>query len=241
MVISEQQLFDYMKCPALYDFKYNKSIRIYEQVSIPKLLSGIANYFYFSIMNGKVPTSNDLKRKWDSVCTNNADYIDAKKNIEGMGSIINMFRWAQDERLIVADINSAYRLTFIHENKPVELVGSMGTILLTANNKYELLVTDFSSKLPDQTLIDMKLKYSLDCLAFSKTYNKEISGVRVHNIKNNKDFYSSRFDDDLKRFESSLINVVKSIRENIYYPRESTLCGPCAVKEYCKVWGSQTC
>jgi hypothetical protein len=237
MVITEQQLFDYIACPAMYDVKHNKNIQIEEPVSVAKLLNKVAKYFYMNLLNGKVPTSNDLKKKWDSICVQNPVYVDAKRNLEGMGLIMKLLQWASAEEILVVDMDSQYRLMFqIADPLPVELVGTMGTILALPNNKYELLVTDFSSKMPDQTLIDMKLKYSLDSYAFLGVYNKRVDGVKIRNVKNAKDFLTFRSEDDFHRLKQTVANVAICIKNKLFYPRESVMCSTCNAKDYCKAW-----
>lgn len=236
MVINEQQLFDYITCPAMYDVKHNKHIQIGETVSTAKLLNKVAKYFYVNLLNGKVPSSNDLKKKWDSVCNQYIDYVDSKKSLEGMGLIMKLLQWAGSEEIIVVDIDSPYRLMFKSNIGPIELIGDMGAILSLPNNKYELLITDFSNKIPDQTIVDMKLKYTLDSYAFQGVYNRQVDGIRVRNVKNAKDFLTFRSQDDYRRLEQTVANVATCISQNLYYPRESIMCASCNAKEYCKVW-----
>ena len=237
MVLTEQQLFDYITCPALYDVKHNKNIPIGESISMTKLLEKVSKYFYVSLLNGKVPSSNELKKKWDSICQQYEQYVDAKKNIEGVGFIMKLLQWAADEQIMVADIDTKYNQVFRAGNGHVEIEGHIGTILALGNDRFELLVTDFSNRMPDQTLIDMKLKYSLDCLAFNQTYGKSVSGVRIRNVKNAKDFLTFRSQDDFNRLKQTVLNVSSCIEQKLYYPRESLLCANCNAKEYCKAWG----
>ena len=127
-------------------------------------------------------------------------------------------------------------MLFNASTSPVELVGNMGTILALPNNNYELLITDFGNKMPEQTLVDMKLKYSLDSYAFQNVYNKRVHGIRVRNIKNARDFLTFRSQDDFKRLEQAVANVSCCIKNKLFYPRESVMCSICNAKEYCKVW-----
>ena len=231
MKITEQQLFDYIHCPALFEMKYIRKIPLEESLSTPKLLNKVAKYFYLNLLNGKICTTSELKKKWDSICAKHEEQINPKKVMEGMSLIMKLYNWASDEQAVVLDIDSPY----IIRVGDVELVGNMGTILAAPNNKYELLITDFSSRLPDQSLIDIKLKYTLEAYAFQKVYNKFIDGVRVHSVKYNKDFYTSRTDGDFKRLETAIRNVGKSIQDGLFYPREG-MCSTCPAKGYCKYW-----
>lgn len=236
MVLTEQQLFDYITCPALYDVKHNKNIQIDEPVSTSKLLNKVAKFFYVSLLNGKVPSSSDLKKKWDSICSQHIGYMDSKRNLEGISLIMKLLQWASSEEIRVVDIDSQYRTMFKSDIGPVELAGTMGTILALPKERFELLVTDFSNRLPEQTLIDMKLKYTIDSHAFQGVYNKRVDGIKVHNVKNAKSFLTFRSQDDFCRLERTVANVAQCIKSNLYYPRESVMCSTCTTKDYCKAW-----
>ena len=49
MRITEQQLFDYIECPAKYHIKYNMKIDIPEEVHLSKLLNSVSNFFYLNL------------------------------------------------------------------------------------------------------------------------------------------------------------------------------------------------
>ena len=101
---------------------------------------------------------------------------------------------------------------------------------------------DFSSsyrnnnRFTEQTLIDMKLKYTIDSYAFQGVYNRRVDGIRVRNVKNAKDFLTFRSQDDFNRLEQTVVNVAECIKRGLYYPRESVMCGTCNTKDYCKAW-----
>lgn len=232
MKITEQQMFDYITCPAKYDIKYNKRIDIRDEQTLPKLLNKVAKFFYLNLFNGKVCTANELKAKWDSVCKANMDFIDAKKNLAGWGAIINLLNWAQRNQIVILDVDTTY--SFVVDN--VEILGQMDPILAIPGRGMELLITNFSDRLPDQIASDMKLKYSLDSLAFEKVYNKELEGIRIHSVKADKDLFTRRGKMEYKRLEDTITSVAKGIENNIFYPREGPLCSNCSAKEYCKFW-----
>ena len=231
MKITEQQLFDYIHCPALFEMKYLRQVPLEEPVSSSKLLNKVAKYFYLNLLNGKICTTSELKKKWDSVCQGQEGQISGKAIMEGISLIMKLYNWAANEQAVVLDIDTPYTIKI----GDTELVGNLGTILAAPNNKFELLVTDFSSRLPDQTLVDMKLKYTLEAYAFHQVYNKFIDGIRIHSVKHARDFYTSRSDGDFKRLEAAIRNVGKSIEDGVYYPREG-MCSTCPAKGYCKYW-----
>lgn len=233
MKITEEQFFDYMHCPAYFEMKHIRKIPVIENVNHIKLLDKVAKYFYLNILNGRIPTTGELKNKWDSICKDYEDQLDPKKVLEGFSLIMKLYHWAASERIVVLDIDTPYA---IHV-EDTEITGNMETVLAAPNSGYELLITRFSNRLPDQTLIDMKLDITLNAYAFQKMNNKPVSGIKIRSVKHSKDFYTRRTEEDFKRLETAIKNVGKSIKEGIYYPREG-MCSTCPLKGYCKYWNS---
>lgn len=235
MVISEQQLFDYIFCPAKYHMKYHLGYQVADPISLPRLLSKVSKYFYFNLLNGKVCGLNELKSKWDSICKQYPDYIDAKKNLAGYGLIINLLRWASDEEIIVGDVEQSYKMFF----NGVEFVGNIETILVRKDKKIELLYTNFSDRDPDQFEIDTKLKYTLDSAAFKAVHNRSVDGIRIHCNKSCRDYFTYRNDPDFDRLKAAITNVAAGIEHKIFYPRETGMCSTCTGKEYCRYWNGK--
>lgn len=232
MTLTDQQMFDYITCPAYYDMKYNKSIKIKEEPTMQKLLDQVCRYFYTNLLNKKVCTMDELKRKWDKICEQNSQYINSKKNIEGLNYIINFARWAADNRLVLIDFESDYE---VYANGVI-VKGTIGPVVALPGRKCELISSRFSNREPNQTDIDKKLKYTLDCLAFKQAYNHDISAIKVVHFKNNKEFTTNRTQNDYERLASTMVGVANGIRSGSYYPRESVFCSQCEMHPYCKYW-----
>lgn len=232
LIITEDQLFDYIKCPAFYDMKYNKKIPYKDTVSMQYLLDQVCRKFYTNLLDKKVLNMQDLKKKWDSVCNGNKDYINSKRNLEGINYIVNFARWASENKIILVDYNSYYSISF----DDVVVEGTLGAILALPGRKCELLVSKFSTRAPEQFELDKSLKYTLDCYAFRKEYKHNISAVKIVHFKNNKEFTTYRTNNDFERLESTIKGVGNGIRNNSFYPRENVFCGYCYFKEYCKYW-----
>lgn len=230
ITITENQLFDYIKCPAFYDMKYNKKLPIVESESMSKLLSKVSKYFYLNLLNQKICSAHELKNKWSSVCEGDGN-LQPKKVMEGASLILKLLNWAHSEEPVVLDLDTPYKLSI----GEVEVLGQTGTILGLDKDKYELMVTDFSNRMPEQAIIDMKLKYTLDAYSFAKVHRKHLSGIKVRSIKNAANFYTSRSEVDFMRLEKTIESVGKSIELGLFYPREG-MCSSCNAKGYCKYW-----
>jgi hypothetical protein len=230
--MTEQQMFDYMYCPAKFEIKHVKGIDIGEPVTIPKLLNKVSKYFYVNLLDKKIATVNELKAKWDRICYENQGVVDTKKNLVGMGMIINLINWASRERIVILDVDTKYNIVI----DDIQLVGCTDPLLAGPNGRTELLVTNFSDRLPEQMLIDMKLKHTLDTYAYQEVFGKELSGIRIHSVKANVDLFSRRSEPDFERLKTTIKSVAKGIQEEIFYPREDHMCGTCAALGYCRYW-----
>lgn len=234
ITLKEQAFFDYIRCPTFYDAVYNKKLPYRTRDSFNRLLNKVANSFYLELMNGNVMRLDIIKRKWDAICEENKHYITEKKCLEGLDLLFKFYKWAEDKRIQIIDINTPYKLVFKGKRSIVEIQGELYPIA-KINNQVELLITSFESKYPDQAILDLNLKYSLDSYTFYRFYQKEI-GIHLHHVGKNEDFFSYRIRDDFNRLRSTVDNIGFSLENNIYYPRESVLCPSCQMKDVCKVW-----
>lgn len=233
MKLTEQQLFDYSYCPVKYYLKYKTKLIAPEEVTVNKLLTQVAKFFYNNVMNGKIPTLRQMQTKLDSLCEANKDIISSKKAVEMWGQVYNFYNWACDKKVAVIDTDIKYALN-IGEHI---IEGTMNPVALTPNKQLEVLIANFSSKIPDQLEVDSKLKYTLDTMAFNNA-NKDmkINATRIHLVRHNKDIVTTRNANDYERLKSTVNNIAKSIQNELYYPRETYMCNTCNYRNYCRAW-----
>lgn len=228
--ITETQLFDWINCSALFEMRYVKQLPITaKKPTVSSLLTKVSNYFYLQLLNGKVCNLAELKRKWDSIVEANS--LSHKEALDGMNEIAKFGNWMGHEQPIVFDINTPY--TIIIGN--VEIRGNLLPVFKKGDH-VELVHTDFSKRIPDQRLVDLKLKYTLDAFAYWKMYGKPVAGIRVHSVKNDKDLMTTRMQPDFDRLISTVTGVGKAIEAGAYYAQENLLCGSCPALQYCGFW-----
>lgn len=232
MIFKEDQIFDYIKCPAYYDMAYNKKIPISDEVSMQILLNIVVDYFYSNLLNKKILTIDELKRKWDSICEKNKNYIDNKKNLEGINYIINFARWSANNKILLADFKSQYEINIAS----ISIIGNINAIAILPGKKCELIINRFSNQAPEQSDIDKNLKYTIDCYAFKKNFNYDITAIKIIHHKNNSEYTTHRTINDYDRLEATIKGVSAGIMNNSFYPRENIFCKRCFYKEYCKYW-----
>ena len=235
-IFTEEELFHYLKCPIHYDTIYNKQFSPSTQPNMRTLLDGVKKNFYTQLMLGKVMPTSEIKRRWDKACEMNPDIITQQKCLDGLGLLMKMYRWAEDMQLRIIDQDIPYSIGIDGKNgERIDFRGHIDTVAADKENEVYLLAMDFANRYPVQSYLDMKLKFSLDSYALNTIYNKQ-AGIKVHHVKNNKDFYSIRKEEDYVRAKTAIANVVFAVHNKIFYPRETTFCTSCDLLHFCKAW-----
>ena len=175
--LTEEQLQDYMSCPIYFNIKNKSKLKVEPQPTMSKLLNKLVSGFCIQLMDGEVQRLDIIKRKWDMLCRRYPDYINNERARNGFSLLCSFYRWAAENEIIIADVGSPYMLRVQENGFNIEYRGSLGIIALNKNNDPENLLIDFSSRLPDQSLIDLKLKTSLDHIGFRQLYKKNLSGM----------------------------------------------------------------
>ena len=58
--LTEKQLFDFIKCPVLYDSIHNKQLFIQDAISLTKLIEKVSSFFYMNLLNSNVVSVDTL-------------------------------------------------------------------------------------------------------------------------------------------------------------------------------------
>ena len=238
MRITEDEFFDYVRCPIHYHSIHVLKMPFRTPPSFTKCLDKVALAFMTNLMNGRVMPTGDLKRKWDRVCGENRGRINESKCIEGIKLLSKMFFWARSKKLRIADINTPYEMLITGPHGKTSIKGEISTVAVNLKDQFEIFSFDFSRKYPDQSMLDMSMKYTLDCLAFEVLFKKE-TGIHIHHVDSNNDYFSFRSNDDRRRLATAIDSVAFSIKNNIFYPRESAFCSTCGIKDLCRMWACQ--
>ena len=234
-ILSEEQLWSYANCPVQYDMAYNRKTIPKKPPMFSEYLQPVAAAFFANIMNGKILSGDELKRRWDNICKKNPS-IDMKKCLEGISKIMLMYRWAESVQLRILDIAVPFELLFHgQDDERYDIRGEIPVISVNQSNVPELLVIDWGDKHTNQVRTDMNLRYTLECYAYFKHTGKNL-GIHVHNVKYSEDSFSYRGKFDYERLKKTVINIGHSIANNIYYPRENPMCVNCHASGACRSW-----
>lgn len=222
---------DYIHCPNYFYIKYLSRIPIPEEPTMGELVKQTINCYFAKLMEGKLPSIAKAKKVWDKHCLDYSNIMTDKKVLEGFG-LINLFdKYCYNNRLIIADFNSPYEIEF---SCGVKLKGNFGAIRLN-NDRLEFFAVETSQSKPNQQLLDMSLRYTLQCYAMAKLsgQHENLNCIRVLHLKSGEEFTTYRTQKDFDRLEKTVANIGSCIRGEIFYPREDYTCPQCRAKNYC--------
>jgi CRISPR/Cas system-associated exonuclease Cas4 (RecB family) len=231
--ITENQLEDYIKCPNLFYIRHVNGILPRKQVTIRSIADKYTEQMFYSLMDGKIPNIDDITGKFTEECIRHKYPVIHRDVQKSISKLITLFNWLISNRVRIGDVGSPYELTFPSANV---IVKGKFDIVRYMDDKLELLITDLSNRDPNQDLIDISIRYTLQAYAVHKLITKyELSCVHVLGIRYNRvqELFSYRSPTDYARVENTIKNVAAAIRENIFYPRESYECSYCPVRAFC--------
>ena len=231
--LTDQQFLDYVFCPNKFYLQYINSIRPKTHISVKQILLSYRDKLLYQILDGKYPNVNKIIDGFVQECQENKFPMTNRGVIHGMRKLTVFHEWCVRNKLLLADMGTEYELSFPKDN--AILKGTFGIIRYT-DKRLEMLGVDFSNQDPDQNLLDISLKYTLQSYAVKRLVPKyELSGVRVLSVRQDRtrEFETFRTPLDYERLEDAISMVIKAVRNRIYYPRETYECTHCPVKIYC--------
>lgn len=232
IIFNMEEVEDYIKCPNYFYMKYLTKIPTINNPTFKKLVQTIIDAYLARLLNGKILSMLEAKRKWDKLAEQYPEVLTPKKIIEGIG-IFNKFNdYCHANRVIIADMNSEYQMNF---KDNIVVKGKIGALRYYDKDNLELFIVETSQKIPDKTLIDMSLRYTMQLYAINKLTGSrvKVNGLRIYHVKSGKEITSYRTQKDFIRLEKTIEAVAKAVRNKIFYPHEDYLCHQCSYKNYC--------
>ena len=231
--LTTEQLEEYIKCPNRFYLRYVNSIKPKTHVSVKSILLSARDKLLYQILDGKYPDGNKYINDFVGECQQHKFLTTNRAVLQGMRKLNIFHSWCVRNQLLLADMGTEFELPFPKDN--AILKGQFGIIRYN-DNKLELLGIDFSDRDPDQNLLDISIRYTLQAYAVKKLVPKyELYGIRVLSVRQDrlKEFQTFRTPLDYERLEDTVSMVIKAVRNEVYYPRESFECTQCPLKIYC--------
>ena len=230
MELKEKELFEYIYCPIRYKLLTNGNV--FNEKSFKKLCYEAINYYYNAKSNGLKADASTLKKKWDSIASNNTSTLNAKKVLDGWGMLYRTYEYVNLYNVEFTGVNHSYNIEI--PGTGVCLTGVLDPFIIR-ENYVEIFITSFDKQMPERIDIDSKLKHTIDAYAIKQLYNKDVV-INYYVPAQGKTIQTLRSTQDFKKLETIIKNVGKAIDANIIYPRETFMCSSCMARPICKAW-----
>lgn len=244
--LSYEKIMDYFRCPLLYKFRHILNLKRGKE-SEAKLyrtsMHKVVMYFYYSIMNGKTPSKEQLMSKWFKEYKKDLQTIEdilftgeakssGNPNIEGLKTV-NKF-YDQETALtflpIVVDTDVVVQIGNYRVKVTLELVREIkekdfSLIELVRFSTSKFRSTDFE--------VDNDLNLTLQSYAFRQLFQTKEDRLVLHYVRLGKKHVTFRGEDDYNKLIAIVNNVGDAIKEERFHPIVSRSCKQCSFKDLC--------
>lgn len=241
--VSIYEVLSYGYCPMLYKHLYvdnilRKNITLDNEYNdaIKKSIYG----YLIASLDGN-PNFSHIKSSWGRI------WIKDKKTIEYLYSNPSSWRDTHNEKrkLGISCLKSFYDF---YNDKPfypvfmnkeysinigsVKLIGTFD-VVLEYNDKIYILCFKTSDKNFNSININKDLEITAMSYAFKKLFGTKENEIIIFNTNKGNYTYTKRNNKDYELFEESILNIYKSIYNNIFYISPNQKCNKCSCKNIC--------
>ena len=235
MLLSEKDFLNYIKCPLYYKIESNG--HNLKQDSFNTYLHKVADMYIKRVGSVKLLGNFDhehyVKKHWDKICMENQHLITPKQCIQGWGYLYRIIEFINVTGVEVLDPEITYKIE--PEGNRHGITGTLDPII-KQGDFYTTLVISFSDKLPENYVMDMNLKHSIDAYALNQFIPNIQPVTTYHSFKSGAEKDTLRFSKDFTRLEYILEVVGNCIEQDLIYPRNSYSCSTCTFRGLCDQW-----
>ena len=235
MIMTVEELFDYMNCPLHHNFKYIKCIPdndISDKQKFNDSIDLVVRNFYYMLMDDKFLNPNELKMKWQTACQSTGHIIEANDSIKALKILTSFHDWAKDNCGVAFDIDRECLIP-IGDDK---ICYKLPIIRQKFDKTVDILHLKHWKASIDTFKIETDIEFALSVLAFHIVYDSVPDTVTVFNCITGKELILRIGNNELTRIQSTIDNIMKAVASNIKYPRWNIYCNTCAYKPQCKSW-----
>jgi len=231
MILTEKELFEFIKCPVRYDL-YSKGYDIDGENKLKDYMQLVMNNYYTKIKT-QPHSYNILRNKWDSILKNDEAFASVKSNYMSGLAMINLINmYFEKNNVEFLDTNTPYTIEI--EGSGVSLKGVMNPIIQTPD-EIVIFVFDYGKTLQSREALELNLKYNIDAYACYKFFKKNIT-VCVHNVQKGITTTLHKSTTDYVSLEHTIRVAGECIRQKLIDRRPSFMCERCNIKHLCKNW-----
>ena len=235
MLLSEKDFLNYIKCPLYYKLEANghdlrrETYKTFLHDTADKYIKRVGS----TKLLGNFDHEHFIKKHWDKVCMENQNIITPKQCIQGWGYLYRILEFINVTGVEVLDPEITYVIE--PEGTKHALTGTLDPII-KQGDFYTTLVISFSDTLPENYVMDMNLKHTIDAYALNQFIPNIQHCITYHSFKSGAEKDTLRFSQHFKRLEYILEVVGNCIEQDLIYPRNSFSCSTCSLRGVCDQW-----
>lgn len=257
--ISMDDVYAYLECPTKYQLtkihEIPSSDNYKSAVLYSKGIHQTISYFYYEVMQGRLPTLRQLRDKWANYYY--SIFEDDKKTKDnfllartgtdlqrtrqilnrGMEAIYAFYAENKDKPGIPIAVNYPFRIALADD---LILTGEFELIreVTDEDNRKFVEIVDFkTSNNKTDASSGFFLRHDLRATAmfhaFQELFQSAPDRFVFDYIGTDKQLSLYRDENEIRRLKSVLKGVSNGIQNEIFYPRQSFMCKSCTMMNYC--------
>ncbi len=258
MIISVNQLTDYLTCPVLYHYKHvselqppqpkvgrptkNSVLELYD-IALHKTIS----FIFHSMQDGFYPGLHHLSNKWGHVWVKprslledirfrNTSWRDTHehKRKQGWTKLQEIHAHYREKEMTPIMVDYPYEIAIGHHT----LIGTIDLVSVVKNDKgrEEIVMTEFITDGKNTPFLHFHRDWQVTAAsyAFRKLMNVKEEKIVYHGIISGKHYNTKREAEDYKQLLHLLNHIEKVIEQGVYYPIFNERCITCPYQKYCE-------
>lgn len=233
----------YLDCPMKYvNHKENPELSLDDEFDI--CIHKTIYAYYYSIMNGKRMTLNDIRKKWGSlwykdmtkeeIMFSNSNSIRSEMGMRGAHIIGNFYDNAISLPILPITVEQEYciKINNHYLSGHIELIYE--TRKENRRRSIDLVSFRTDDEVPDNFVIKYDLATTAQSYAFREIFDAKENRIILDYLKKNKSYPTSRGKREFNSFKTVIDNVANSISSGFFYPKYSINCKGCPYQKRCK-------
>lgn len=246
MILSINEILDYIKCPMYYKYKYQDKAKTLQQNLLEKYDEDIHKslYAYYSaINNDELVDASTIKRVWGSLWIGRKNKTDLlftdtgtwrdtfnTKRHQGTNDLLEYHLQNKYSIGMPILINHSYEINIA---KNLKITGSIELVREDIKGELELINFKPDSRHLTQESISKDLETSAMILAMKELFGDVDFKTSVYLIDKKKNLLLNKSNESLKQAKSSILNIARAIGSKVFYINPGEKCNSCIYRDIC--------
>jgi CRISPR/Cas system-associated exonuclease Cas4 (RecB family) len=238
MILTVDQIMDYIKCPMLYKYRYENHLNLYTEEELFKIaIQKVIDQMYYSLMDKNLMSKADVKYKWGDSWNLEVDRhkimwmpsasrrrhqmngLEILLKIHGYLSSINPHPISIDDvfGIQLGENRIETDMRYIH--------GDDGMMTLV-----EYVINDY---IPDETTLVNHMPITAKAMIFEDVFNTRVKNLVYYSTKNAASYQTFRNKSDYKELKDTVGMIAHCVDNKIFYKQYADTCKTCMYKIYC--------